>query len=71
VAADEAIAALGTDTGGSIRSGGFLRMCGGLSHVRKGVALWSDGVRIITGPDRPVTKDVRDAAILLQALGWA
>jgi aspartyl-tRNA(Asn)/glutamyl-tRNA(Gln) amidotransferase subunit A len=69
VAADEALAALGTDTGGSIRQPASFCGCVGLkpSHgrvSRYGLTAYASSLDQIG----PLTKDVRDAALLLQVI---
>jgi aspartyl-tRNA(Asn)/glutamyl-tRNA(Gln) amidotransferase subunit A len=69
VAAGEAIAALGTDTGGSIRLPAAFCGCVGLKPSygrvsRYGLTAYASSLDQIG----PVTKDVRDAALLLQVI---
>lgn len=69
VAADEAIATLGTDTGGSIRQPAALCGCVGVKPTyglvsRYGVVAFASSLDQVG----PFTKDVRDAATLLSAI---
>lgn len=69
VAADEAIAALGTDTGGSVRQPASFCGCVGLKPTyglvsRYGLTAYASSLDQIG----PLTKDVRDAALLLQIM---
>ena len=72
VAADECIAALGTDTGGSIRQPAALCGCVGLKPTygrvsRYGLVAFASSLDQIG----PFTKDVRDAATLLGVMSGA
>jgi aspartyl-tRNA(Asn)/glutamyl-tRNA(Gln) amidotransferase subunit A len=69
IAADEAFAALGSDTGGSIRQPAALCGCVGLKPTygrvsRFGLVAFASSLDQIG----PITKDVRDAALLLNVI---
>jgi aspartyl-tRNA(Asn)/glutamyl-tRNA(Gln) amidotransferase subunit A len=69
VAADEAIAALGSDTGGSIRQPAAFCGCVGVKPTygrvsRYGLTAYASSLDQVG----PITKDVRDAALLLQVI---
>lgn len=72
VAAREAIAALGTDTGGSIRQPASFCGCVGLKPTygrvsRYGLVAYASSLDQVG----PITRDVRDAALLLQVMAGA
>jgi aspartyl-tRNA(Asn)/glutamyl-tRNA(Gln) amidotransferase subunit A len=72
VAADEALAALGSDTGGSIRQPAALCGCVGVKPTygrvsRYGLVAFASSLDQIG----PLTKDVRDAALLMKVISGA
>src|SRR5207247_6542402 len=69
VAADEAIATLGSDTGGSIRQPAALCGCVGVKPTygrvsRYGLVAFASSLDQIG----PLTKDVRDAAVMMRVI---